>query len=143
MGITIYSTNVSNDLGAFGFQNLRRTVSKLVPCKEIKEHYEYLLDHLDDIFLHKEKAREYDKKLGDLFEKHGKKYRKVMNFLWASDVEAEFGYGTAKKLLEIIGDYDDKTVYGYAGWGDKAMKFKDFKAILKDAAESKRNWGWR
>ena len=143
MGITIYSKNMSNDLGAFGFQRLRQSVSNLVPCEEIRNHYNLLWDNISDIVHDKEKAKEYDERLDELFERHGKKYRKVMDFLWASDVEATFGYGTAKKLLEIIGDYDDDVIYGYAGWGPCAMRFKDFKAILKDAVESKKKWGWR
>ena len=141
MGITIYSKNLECDLGYGGFRRLRRVVSDLVPCDEIKEHYNYLLDNLFHIAGNKEAEKAYDKRLDELFEKYGRKYRKVMNFLWASDVEAKFNYGTAKKLLEIIGDYDDDHIYGYAGRED-AMKFKDFKEILKDAVESKKKWGW-
>jgi hypothetical protein len=42
----------------------------------------------------------------------------------------------------VIGNYDDEIVYGYAGWGKDAARFKNFKELLNDAYETKRDWGW-
>jgi hypothetical protein len=142
MGLTIYSKNLSNDLGAGGFLRLRRIVAFLCPF-EIFEHYTYLLKHYSYIVSSDEEADTYDAGTEALYRQFGKTHGKVMDFLYASDVEAKFNYGVAKQLLTVIGDYDDQAVYGYAGWGDRAMKFKDFKAILQDAAETKTKWGWR
>lgn len=141
MGVTIYSTNCSNDLGSGGFLRLRKTIASLCP-DDIKEHYLRLTDHEREIQIKDPDFTEYDAKTAELYLKHKTAYGKVIKFLWASDVEARFSYGVAKQLLKLIGSYDDNAVYGYAGWGDKAMRFKDFKAILKDAAETKTYWGW-
>ena len=43
MGITIYSKNVSHDLGSGGFYRLRKTIAGLCP-DEIKNHYMLLAD---------------------------------------------------------------------------------------------------
>lgn len=51
-------------------------------------------------------------------------------------------YGCAKQLLKVIGDYDNGKVYGYAGRGEHAARFSDFKAVLEDATETKRGFWW-
>lgn len=66
---------------------------------------------------------------------------KVARFLYSADVEAKLPYGVAKKLLEVIGDYDDNIIYGYWGRPDRAM-FKDFKAILQDCVDTKSALIW-
>ena len=55
----------------------------------------------------------------------------------SSQCDAEMTYGTAKQLLSVIGDYDDDVIYGYAGWGKDAARFRDFKELLQDAADTK------
>lgn len=140
MGVSVYSKNRSIDMGYVGFQRLRKTISELCP-KPIAEHYAFLLDGLIYSSTHKEA---YDAKTEYLYEKYrNTPYRKVIDFLYAPDTDADFGYGTAKALLKIIGDYDDDIVYGYAGWGDAAARFKDFRDILEEASINKRKWGWR
>ena len=46
--------------------------------------------------------------------------------------------------LTAIGDRTDMNdiVIGYAGWGEYAARFKDFRKILEDAAETKRGFWW-
>ena len=127
-------------MGAFGFQRLRRTIAHLCP-QEIQAHYDFLLDNLHYLFTNKAASDQYDAYINVLYDKYPS-HRKVLNFLYASDVDALLTYGTAKQLLQVIGDYDDDVIYGYAGWGDDAARFKDFKELLQDAANTKTKWGW-
>lgn len=142
MGITIKSPNHSIDMGYGGLLRLRRTVASLCP-NEIRKHYYYLLDNLIHLQYHKEEADAYDERTDILYRKYKKQYGKVIDFLYASDCEAKLSYGTAKQLLDVIGDYDDSIIYGYAGWGDAAARFKDFKEILMDCYLSKKQLIWR
>lgn len=141
MGVNISSKNNSIDMGYYGFQRLRRTVATLCP-KEIANHYNYLLDNLHYIVIHKEVSDRYDEGVDRLYETFGKRYGKILGFLYASDCDAEMTYDTAKQLLSVIGDYDDDVIYGYAGWGKDAARFRDFKELLQDAADTKTNWCW-
>ena len=139
MGITIFSKNYSNDMSYSGFRRLRKTIASLIPCDELREHY-MLLDDIcfsDD----KEFYKKYDAKTEKLYRKYQKKYGKIINFLYCSDCEGKFGPHTASALLNLIGDYDDDQIYGYPGW-NKPMNFEYFKDILKDAKDTKSNWGW-
>ena len=53
-------------------------------------------------------------------------------------------YGCAKQILRAIGERTDKDdmVIGYAGWGEKADRFRDFREILKDAVATKKGFRW-
>ena len=141
MGVNISSKNNSIAMGYYGFLRLRRTIAGLCP-KEIAGHYAFLLDNLQYIATHKEAQEKYDKGIEQLYEAFGNKYGKVLNFLYASDCDSEMTYGTAKQLLSVIGDYDNDIIYGYAGWGKDAARFRDFKELLQDAADTKTKWGW-
>lgn len=141
MGITIYSANKSHDLPYGGFIRLRRTIANLCPC-EIRDHYLFMVDHYIELIYHEEELNKYNAKTEELYVKHKQRYGKVIDFLYAPDTDAELTYGTAKQILAVIGDYRDDKIYGYAGWGDRAMRFNDFIAILEDAVQSKKKWGW-
>lgn len=142
MGITIYSKNISNDLGYGGFYHLRKTIASLCPT-ELKEHYMLLTDHYFDIQLEDPGFKKYDAKTEKIYQLYRKDYGKVIDFLWTPDTDCTLTYGTAKQLMKVIADYDNDIIYGYSGRGDSAMKFKDFKDILKDAVDTKSSWGWR
>lgn len=141
MGVNISSKHCSIAMGYYGFLRLRRSVATLCP-KGIAGHYNYLLDNLHYIATHKEVSDWYDEGIDRLYETFGKRYGKILDFLYASDCDAEMTYGTAKQLLSVIGDYDDDVIYGYAGWGKDAAKFSDFKKLLQDAVGTKSKWGW-
>lgn len=141
MGLTIYSKNLSNNLGSGGFYRLRKTIAGLCP-DEIKNHYMFLADHYFDIQIADPGFKNYDAETERIYQKYRSKYGKVIDFLWAPDLDCELTYGTAGQLLRLIGNYDDSIIYGYAGWGDKAMRFHDFKEILADAYQTKSKWGW-
>ena len=143
MGMTIYSKNKNYDLGFGGFYRLRKAIAKLCP-EDIKEHYMLLADHYFDIQIEDPGFKKYDEKTEKIYQKYrSKTYGKVIDFLWAPDLECKLTYGTAKNLLKAIGDYDDDVIYGYAGWGEHAMRFHHFKEILQDAYDTKTKWGWR
>ena len=142
MGITIYSKNLSHYLGSGGFYRLSKTIASLCP-EDIKDHYMLLADHYYDLQLQDPGFKNYDLKTEELYQKYLRKYGKIIDFLWAPDIECKLTYGTAGQLLNLIGNYDDDHIYGYAGWGDKAMRFQDFKNILTDAYTTKTKWGWR
>ena len=61
-----------------------------------------------------------------------------------ADLQAKMTYGCAKQILKAIGDRTDMNdmVIGYAGCGEYAARFKDFRKILEDAAETKRGFWW-
>ena len=140
MGVTIRSPKNNIDMGYGGFQRLRLTIAKLCP-KEITDHYEYLINNLFRLSRNKVESDLYDKETERLYSKY-KNYNKVMNFLYAPDIDAQLSYGTAKQLLKVIGNYDDDVIYGYAGWGDDAARFADFKKILQDCVELKKPLKW-
>ena len=141
MGITIKSPNYSIDLGYGGFLRLRRTVASLCP-EEIRDHYNYLLDNITHLSYHKDEYDKYDARTEEIYNRYKKSYGKVMDFLYAPDICAKFTYGTAKQLLNVIGDYDDNEIYGYAGWGEHAARFKNFKEILEDSYINKKPFKW-
>lgn len=145
MGLTLAckKTNRSIDLGCGGFLRLRRKVSELCG-EEMFTYYQLMLDSLYRRFdspEEKEKFWEsYDEAVGQLVD-HKRLSYKVVNFLYAPDIEGRATYGTCKILLKIIGDYDDNILYGYAGRPDCA-RFRDFKAILEDCVRTKSAMVW-
>ena len=141
MGVTIKckKTGQGIDMGAGGFEHLRCKVSEL--CGEPwKSHYETLVGpprySKDDAFY--AQFNETTERL--LAEKRIS--IKVVDFLLQPDVEGRIRYGACKQLLEIIGDYDDDILYGYAGRPDCA-RFRDFKELLRQCAEHKCDLVWR
>lgn len=143
MGLTIYckKTGRSIDMGAGGFLRLRNQIADLAG---VGEHYRQIEKIMFGYFTsskEKEKAfDEHDRKT-ELMVKTGVLNAKVARFLWESDVEARLPYGVAKAVLKVIGDYDNQTIYGYAGRPD-AAQFRDFKAILQDCVDTKSQLIW-
>ena len=142
MGITIRSKNHNIDIGTGGFFRLKKTIAGFTN-KEISDHYNILLSE-EYIYMVYHGFEEYDKKTEELYEKYKKEYGKVIDFLYASDITAKMTYGCAKQILKVIGDRTDldDMVIGYAGWGEHAARFRDFRMILKDAVETKKGFKW-
>lgn len=135
MGLTIYSKNKSIDMSASGFMRLRTTIAYLRGV-ELGKHYDKAkICHTDEDY------DKYDKETEELFNQYYSKDAWLFEFLYASDIEGKLTYGKCRKLLDIIGDYDDNICYGYAGLPDCA-KFKDFKDILVDCVANKRQMIW-
>ena len=103
MGLTIYSKHLSHDLGSGGFYRLRKTIAELCP-DDIREHYMLLADHYFALQSIDPGLKNYDSKTERIYQKNRVKYGKVIDFLWASDLECKLTYGTAGQLLHIIGD---------------------------------------
>ena len=140
MGITIKSKNYSIDMGYGGFKNIREKIAELTG-KEIGEHYK----ELDKgIFLYgtalEEFFKNYNKKIAELEEKFKIPYG-ILDFLYATDCGGKITSKKCEQIYEVIKDYDDNILYGYAGRKDCA-KFKDFKEIVKDCIDNKCNMEW-
>ena len=66
---------------------------------------------------------------------------KVIDFLYEPDCDGSVSYGTCKQILKVVRDYDDSSLYGYAGRPDCA-KFVDFKLIVGDCVKNKCTLKW-
>lgn len=141
MGVTINSKNKSMDLGYLGFNRLRIKVAELIN-DEIAEHYKEC--DKTTIMFGKEREeffKKYNVKTERLDKKYDYKYNSVLHFLYASDCGATMEADVCKEIYEVIKDYDDNVLYGYAGRKDCAM-FKDFKEIIKDCINNSCNMEW-
>ena len=141
MGVTIESKNYSIDIGYVGFKRLRTKIAELT-TEEIAKHYK----HLDDAPRFGDSSRylffdSYDKKIEELDKKYDYKYDEVLDFLYASDCNAEIPYTHCEKIYELIKDYDDNILYGYVGRPDCA-RFVDFKNLVKDCIDNKCSMEW-
>lgn len=139
MGVTMYcrKTKDSIDLGMGGLLRLRRRVSDLVG-EPWASHYRTLTDgsvRQDD-----EWYRQFDIHTAELLQA-GKIKLKTLDFLLQSDESGRIRYGACKQLLQLIGDYDDNILYGYAARPDCA-RFRDFKRLLLQCAEHKCDLVW-
>ena len=128
MGVTIKSKSRSIDLGGGGFRRLRTKVAELA-APDIFEHYKKLGEGM---WYPNRKAffKDYDEKIAELDKKYKGKMSDILDFLYESDCDAE-----------VIKDYDDNILYGYAGRKDCA-KFADFKKIVKDGIDSGDGFSW-
>lgn len=141
MGVTIESEHYSIDLGYGGFANIRMKVAELT-APDIFEHYKYLNKGM---FLsgkeRKEFFEEYDKKIMELDEKYQEKKSNILDFLYSCDAGAVMDYHHCIDIYEVIKDYDDNVLYGYVGRPD-CVRFKDFKALVKDCVDTKTSMEW-
>ena len=141
MGITIRckKTNRAIDLGAGGFSRLRRKVAELAG-EPWASHYA----KLDQIPLFDPERTQFCDAFDQQTEELIAQKRvpvKVVDFCMQPDTDGRIRYGACKQIYEIVKDYDDDVLYGYAGRQDCA-KFADFKAILKDCIETKSDMVW-
>ena len=143
MGVTIKckKTGREMDVGYFGFHKLRAKIAELVSPK-VGKHYQMY----DGIFSMTSPAKEHAlKSHADETERLIERKElsiKIADFLYQSDCEGKIRYGACKEILKVIGDYDNRVIYGYAGRENPA-KFKDFKEILQDCVDNKCFMVWR
>jgi hypothetical protein len=143
MGVTINSKNKSIDLGYMGFNRLRTKVAELIN-DEIAEHYKALDNSTERFFgedKRKEFFKEYNAETERLDKKYDYKYNYVLHFLYACDCGATMKVDVCKEVYEVIKNYDDNILYGYAGRKDCAM-FKDFKELVKDCIDNNEPMEW-
>jgi hypothetical protein len=137
MGVTIKckKTGREMDVGYFGFHKLRAKIAELVSPK-VGKHYQMY----DGIFSMTSPAKEhalksYNDETERLIERKELSI-KIADFLYQSDCGEKIRYGACKEILRVVGDYDNRVIYGYAGRENPA-RFKDFKEILKDCVDNK------
>lgn len=140
MGVTITSKNHSITIPYNSLRILRGKIAALCP-KEIAEHYNILMTGQPEDF----DWEKYDLKTELLYYKYPAQ-RKTINFLYAPDTDARFGYGTAKKLLQLIQDPSGKSkipeyTIGYPGQ-KHPENFSDFLKILEDSVRTKKDFYW-
>lgn len=142
MGVTIESKNHSIDLGYGGFRMLRVKVSELT-APDIFEHYKKSMDgmRLYDEDERKAFYESYNAKIAELDKKYEGKMSDILDFLYESDCGAEMDIDHCRSIYEVIRNYDDDILYGYAGRKDCA-KFADFKKIVKDGIDSGDGFNW-
>lgn len=139
MGVTIKSSKHSIDLGGGGFKRLRTKVAELA-APDIFEHYKKLDEYLR-FPNRKTFFEDYDTKIAELDKKYEGKMSDILDFLYESDCNAEMDAEHCRSIYEVIKDYDDDILYGYAGRKDCA-KFADFKKIVKDGIDSGDGFSW-
>ena len=139
MGVTIKSKSRSIDLGGGGFRRLRTKVAELA-APDIFEHYKKLGEGM---WYPNRKAffKDYDEKIAELDKKYKGKMSDILDCLYESDCDAEMDADHCRSIYEVIKDYDDNILYGYAGRKDCA-KFADFKKIVKDGIDSGDGFSW-
>ena len=142
MGVTIESKNHSIDLGGWGFICLRTKVAELA-APDICEHYKKSMDGMRLYDEDKRKAfyESYNAKIAELDKKYEGKMSDILDFLYESDCDAEMDADHCRSIYEVIKNYDDDILYGYAGRKDCA-KFADFKKIVKDGIDSGDGFSW-
>ena len=142
MSITIESKNRAIDLGYVGFRRLRVKVAELT-APDIFEHYK---KSMDGMRLYDEDERKafyepYNAKIAELDKKYEGKMSDILDFLYESDCGAEMDADHCRSIYEVIKDYNDDILYGYAGREDCA-RFADFKKIVKGGIDSGDGFSW-
>ena len=123
-----------------GFDRLRTTVAYLMG-PDVGAHYSKLNKIYDLPLEERRKAiPEYDKKTEQLIESKALD-EKIAAFLYQADTDGKISYKVCKRILKVIGDYDDGAIYGYAALPHPG-KFKEFKVILQDCVKNKCKMVW-
>ena len=138
VGVTLVCeyTKRSMDLGYIGFNRLRRKIAELAG-EPFLSHYA----KLDNLLFGTEKDfQAFDLVTARMFWT-GEVSPHVIEFCMQSDCGGFVTWRTCRKLLKIIGDYDDELAYGYAARPNSG--FKDFKRILEDCVKRKCSMRWR
>lgn len=142
MGVTIESPNYSIDMGYGGFNNIRKKVADLAGA-DIGQHYRGLETAPMFDFVGERTAffKAYDAETQRISQKYHGEKDGILNFLYKPDSGSTLSAEDCKQVYEIIKDYDDDILYGYAGRPDCA-KFKDFKQLVKDCIDNKTDMEW-
>lgn len=144
MGLTIRckKTNDEIDVSYFGFKRLRDKVSELVG-DDWNKHYLKLMDYFPSLDNSRDKEfyEEFDRETERLIGER-KISAKVADFLLQSDCVGSIHYGACKEIWEIVGNYNNNSLYGYKG-SEKLVKFEDFKRVLRACVDKKCDMVWR
>lgn len=135
MGLTLYNKKYSINLSYSGFARLMQTIADLLNPEFGELYTKWCLTEIDDITTNELLRNLYkSKKLID-------EYDFILKFLFTSSVTGKISAKNSNVLYNLIKDYDDKIIYGYAGQPDCA-KFKDFKNIIETSAKNKWTVRW-
>lgn len=140
MTLKCKKTGRDMDMGYIGFDRLRTKVADLMGS-DVGVHYREL-NKIDNLPIEERRKAipEYNKKMQQLIESKALD-EKVAEFLYQADDEGKVNHKVCKRILKVIGNYDDDIIYGYGG-RENPGKFKDFKAILQDCVKNKCPMVW-
>lgn len=146
MGLTLNGYGVSSDIPYSGFYRLRCDIASML-SDDIGQLYAKMPDTLrGSESMRKQWENEINAAINGYLDSHSIIMAKVTDFLFMSDEEGMITYGTCKALVRLIdkkgGPEFSSTVYGYAGWGDKACRGRDILNILKSCADNKKPMVW-
>lgn len=125
MGISIGNCRQSIDMPYSGFYKLRNKVADLLNEDFSKLYHEYV--SLSPTISDKEANDRLEKLYVE--NKLTENDNDILDFLFQPEYKGKLNYKGCRKLFNLIKDYDDNILYGYAGRSDCAM-FKDFKKIV-------------
>lgn len=139
MGVSITATNSKYDfdMGYGGFYSLRTEIAKALD-PEFGENYA----GLGSCFT-KEEYVKNDRKANKIIAKKGldKKYKDVLDFLYASDCGGKASYKTCQKILELIKNKNyRKNGFRYAAYSHE--DYAEFKDFLQECVKNRRNMRW-
>lgn len=139
MGITVRCkrTHHSLDLTASGFMRLRCRVATL-SGEPFSSHYKELMHHRRSFNGVDPFYEEFDRKTDTMILKKQVSV-KIVDFCLQPDCEGAIRYGACKKLLEVIGDYNNDSNYGYAL---RPVRFSEFVSLLRECVEQKCDLVW-
>ena len=132
MGIWLHNAEYEMEMGNAAFMRLRRVIADQLP-EEFATHYWDLLSPSDE-----KELDAYNKRTGELVEKY-KIDSDVVDFLYLPDTTGKVSYKVCRKLYNLIKDYDDNEVYGFAY---SNTSFAYFKEMLLDCAKKRRTLYW-
>jgi len=146
LGITLKGCNISEDVTTSGFFRLRRDISMMLSC-DIGRYYDEMITVLRaSDYVKKIWEKNINRAVNDYLATQNKSMERVIDFLFAPDTNGRITYGTCRLLIGIIDNNDretfDNTLYGYAGWGDKACRGRNIYNILECCSNNKKPMIW-
>lgn len=139
MGIclTANKSTYSFDMSSGGFNNLRKNIATA-----LNEDFGIVYG---DSTLEITNPKLYEKKINEKLScmPDDKDTEKILDFLFASDIEGCCDYRTCKNLYNLIKDIDFGTkIFTYAAYSD-GKDYEKFKLFLKECYSHRRTMYWR
>lgn len=134
MGIALQNKEYCMDMGYGTFFQLRKKIAHLYD-ENFGEIYELWVNGKCD-------NSTINRKIEELFQNKTftDQDNYTLEFLFQSDCDGKISYKDCKRLLEVIGDYNDNIMYGYL-YANHSFSY--FKEMLKDCVTKRRNLYWR
>lgn len=139
MGVRLtgrYPEAPSYEMGPGSFYRLRCFVAGCI-SKEFGSHYSKLARIVGG-----DELQEYEQVTERMLKKTHAKQRAV-EFLYLPDSGGKLSPSKCKALLKLIGTNDTKELFGYTAYPEECMTAEQFKSLLRDCSEKKKDLVWR